>query len=178
MNKTEPTGEITGKITATPNPVPTEARARTTLRWEVNAPEGAEVYVSESGAPEKLVGQGRNGSLEVEWIQAGTDYLFQLYTRTEPRRILDSIIVRRCITGRIRASPNPVPLEAGSKTLLEWEITPPAVAEIYVAEMAETRGGLRGDVETGSVDQRLQGNEFRLYVATSSEEPSTRSKEA
>src|SRR5215475_3273405 len=98
---------IAGKIMATPNPIPAEAGARTTLHWEVNAPEGAEVYVSESGAPEKLFGQGRNGSLEIEWIQAGTDYLFHLYSRTEPRRMLDSVMVRRSITGQIRASPNP-----------------------------------------------------------------------
>ena len=81
-------------------------------------------------------------------------------TTTEPRRILDSIVVQQLITGRIRASPNPVPLEAGSKTLLEWEITPPAVAEIYVSENGEREklvcrgasgselGGLRAVVST------------------------------
>jgi Methyltransferase domain len=160
---------IAGKIMATPNPVPAEAGALTTLHWEVNAPEGAEVYVSESGAPEKLVGRGRNGSLEVEWIQAGTDYLFHLYSRTEPRRILDSVIVRRCITGRIRASPNPVSLESGSKTLLEWEITPPAVAEIYLSENGGSEKlvcrGASGSFEFGE----LQGGSkyvMTLYTAT------------
>jgi hypothetical protein len=161
---------IAGKIMATPNPVPAEAGARTTLHWEVNAPEGAEVVVSESGAPEKLVGQGRNGSLEVEWIQAGTDYLFHLYSRTEPRRILDSVVVRRCIIGRIRASPNPVPLEAGSKTLLEWEITAPAVAEIYVSENGEREKlvcrGTTGSFEFGELHG---GSKYVMTLCTATE---------
>ena len=161
---------IAGKITATPNPVPAEAGARTTLHWEINAPDGAEVYVSEGGAPEKLVSLGRDGSLEVEWIQAGTDYQFRLYSRTEPRRILDSVVVRRCITGRIRASPNPVPLEAGSKTLLEWEITDPAVAEIYVSENGEPEK-LVCKGATGSVElEGLQcGNDYIVTLRAASE---------
>jgi hypothetical protein len=169
MNRVLPKA-IAGKIRATPNPIPAEAGARTTLHWEVNAPEGAEVYVSESGASEKLVGQGRNGSLEVEWIQAGTGYLFHLYSRTEPRRVLDSVMVRRCVTGRIRASPNPVPLEAGSKTLLEWEITPPAVAEIYVSENGGNESlvcrGASGSVEL----EGLQcGNDYFVTLRAATE---------
>jgi hypothetical protein len=161
---------IAGKIMATPNPVPAEAGARTTLQWEVNAPDGAEVYVSEGGAPEKLVSRGRDGSLEVEWIQAGTNYLFRLYSRSEPRRILDSVVVRRCIEGRIRASPNPVPLEAGSKTLLEWEITAPAVAEIYVSENGEPEK-LVCKGATGSVElEELQcGKEYIVTLRAASE---------
>lgn len=125
---------IIGKITAAPNPVPAEAGTCTRLQWEVNARDEGEVYVSENGAPERLVSIERIGSLEIEWIQAGTDYTFRLYNHTEPRQLLDSIVVRRSINGRIRATPNPIPLEAGSKTLLEWEITSPAVAEIYLSE--------------------------------------------
>src|SRR5215475_1633659 len=98
---------IIGKIAAVPNPVPADAGTCTRLQWEVNARNGGEVYVSENGAPEKLVSKGRTGSLELEWIQAGTDYTFLLYNRTEPHQLLDSVVVRRSITGRIRATPNP-----------------------------------------------------------------------
>ena len=155
---------IVGKITATPNPLPPEAGTRTTLQWEVNATDEGEVYVSENGAPEKLVGNGRKGSVELEWIQAGTDYTFRLYNRSQPRQVLDSIVVRRSIAGRIRATPNPIPLEGGSKTLLEWEITSPAIAEIYVSENSEPEKlvckGLSGSFE-------LNGLQFGTdYVVT------------
>ena len=165
MNRVLPKA-ITGKILATPNPVPAEAGARATLQWEVNAPEGAEVYVSESGAPEKLVGRGRNGSMELEWIQAGSEYLFRLYSRTEPRQVLDSVVVRRCVTGRIRA----VPLEAGAKTLLEWEITPPAVAEIYLSENGgNERLVCRGASGSFEVAGLQPGNKYVLPLCTATE---------
>jgi hypothetical protein len=169
MNRVLPKA-IPGKITATPNPVPAEAGASTTLQWEANTPEGAEVYVSESEAPEKLVGQGSSGSLELNWIQAGTDYLFRLYNCTEPRRILDSIVVRRCITGRIRASPNPIPLEAGSKTLLEWEITPPAVAEIYISENGGSEKLVcRGTSGSFDLDGLQGGTDYVVTLCTATE---------
>ena len=161
---------IVGKITATPNPLPPEAGTRTTLQWEVNATDEGEVHVSENGAPEKLVGKGRKGSVELEWIQAGTDYTFRLYNRSQPRQVLDSIVVRRSIAGRIRATPNPIPLEAGAKTLLEWEITSPAVAEIYVSENGKTEKLVcRG--ATGSVElEGLQcGNDYVVTLRTASE---------
>lgn len=161
---------IVGKITATPNPLPPEAGTLTTLQWEVNATNEGEVHVSENGAPEKLVGKGRKGSLELEWIQAGTDYTFRLYNRSQPRQVLDSIVVRRCVTGRIRATPNPIPLEAGSKTLLEWEITSPAVAEIYVSENGGNERlvcrGASGSFEFGGLQG---GNEYVLTLCTATE---------
>jgi Methyltransferase domain len=161
---------IVGKITATPNPLPPEAGTLTTLQWEVNATNEGEVHVSENGAPEKLVGKGRKGSLELEWIQAGTDYTFRLYNRSQPRQVLDSIVVRRSIAGRIRATPNPIPLEAGSKTLLEWEITSPAVAEIYVSENGGNERlvcrGASGSFEFGGLQG---GNEYVLTLCTATE---------
>lgn len=169
MNRVLPKA-ITGKILVTPNPVPAEPGARATLQWEVSALEGAEVYVSESGAPERLFARERNGSVELEWIQAGSEYLFRLYSLTEPRQVLDSVVVQRSVIGRIRASPNPVPLEAGAKTLLEWEITSPAVAEIYVSENGKTEQlvcrGASGSVEL----EGLQcGNDYVVTLRTATE---------
>jgi methyltransferase family protein len=170
MNRTLPEA-ITGRILATPNPVPAEAGARATLQWEVSTPEGGEVYVSESGAPEKLVARGRNGTMELEWIQAGSEYLFRLYSRTEPRQMLDSVVVQRSVIGRIRASPNPVPPEAGPNTLLEWEITAPAVAEIYVSENAGNERlvcrGASGSFEFGG----LQGGLNYVFTLCTATEP-------
>jgi 2-polyprenyl-3-methyl-5-hydroxy-6-metoxy-1,4-benzoquinol methylase len=161
---------IIGKITAAPNPVPAEAGTCMRLKWEVNERDEGEVYVSENGAPEKLVSKGRIGSLEIEWIQAGTDYTFRLYNRTEPRQLLDSIVVRRSINGRIRATPNPIPLEAGSKTLLEWEITSPAIAEIYLSENGGPRKlvckGLSGSCELNGLQI---GTDYVVTLCTGAE---------
>src|SRR5262249_50164805 len=63
--------------------------------WEITAPAVAEIYVSENGKPEKLVCKGTTGSVELEGLQYGTDYIVTLRAASEPRRNLDTITVRR-----------------------------------------------------------------------------------
>jgi len=86
---------VTGEIAASPNPIPFAKGGRTVLTWETNDPKSAEVRVSTSEAGEKLVSRGRFGSVEVDWIESGTDYVFNLYSATEPKRSLANITVRR-----------------------------------------------------------------------------------
>ena len=57
MNKTKPTGEITGKINANPNPL--FFGQRCVISWETNDPAGAEIRVSTGPDDEKLVTQER-----------------------------------------------------------------------------------------------------------------------
>jgi len=85
--------EAAGKIIATPNPLRWDAEVPLTLQWEASPPQQVEIFVSESGAEEKLVRRGGSGSCELEWIRPGIDYEFFLYGNG--RRKLDSVTVRR-----------------------------------------------------------------------------------
>ena len=77
MNKTEPTGEITGKINANPNPL--FFGQRCVISWETNDPAGAEIRVSTGTDDEKLVTQGGpSGHVEIPWINDSKVYEFRL----------------------------------------------------------------------------------------------------
>jgi Sulfotransferase family len=56
VNKTEPTGEITGKINADPNPLVFGQRC--VISWETNDPAGAEIRVLTGTDDEKLMTRG------------------------------------------------------------------------------------------------------------------------
>ena len=77
MNKTEPTGEITGKINANPNPL--FFGQRCVISWETNDPDGAEIRVSTGADDEQLVTQGGpSGHVEIPWINDSKVYEFRL----------------------------------------------------------------------------------------------------
>ena len=96
MNKTEPTGEITGKITANPNPL--FFGQRCVISWETNDPAGAEIRVSTATDDEKLVMQGGpSGQVEVPWITDSKIYEFRLYAASRPEVAVDSVKARRDI---------------------------------------------------------------------------------
>ena len=80
---------------AEPNPVPPPDGSITKITWETNDPGGAEVRVSLSGEPEKLVSRGPSGSVEVSWITESQPYRFNLYGSTDPARCLDHVSVQR-----------------------------------------------------------------------------------
>lgn len=124
---------FTGSLTAESKLEPTTADSPTVLKWKTNAP-AAEVYVSQGEGPERLLARGTEAILSIPWIQSGRTYSFRLYTASNPRCLLDQITFLKPIVGKLTAFPNPVPLEAGSKTYLKWETTSPASAEIYVSE--------------------------------------------
>ena len=94
MNKTEPTGEITGKIHADPNPLVFGQRC--VISWETNDPAGAEIRVSTGTDDEKVVTQGeKSGNVEIPWITDSTVYEFRLYAASRPDIPLDSVKARR-----------------------------------------------------------------------------------
>jgi hypothetical protein len=96
VNKTEVTGQITGKITANPNPICFGQRC--VVSWNTNDPRGAEVRVSTRANQEKLVAQGgRSGQVEIPWIANSTVYEFRLYAASRPDVPLDSVKARRDI---------------------------------------------------------------------------------
>jgi len=95
VNKTEPTGEITGKINADPNPL--FFGQRCVISWETNDPAGAEIRVSTGMDDEKLVTQGGpSGHVEIPWIKDSTVYEFRLYVASSPE-VIDSVKARRDI---------------------------------------------------------------------------------
>ena len=96
MNKTEPTGEITGKINANPNPL--FFGQRCVISWETNDPAGAEIRVSTGTDDEKLVTQGGpSGHVEIPWIKDSKIYEFRLYVGSNPEVAIDSVKARRDI---------------------------------------------------------------------------------
>lgn len=96
MNKTEPTGEITGKINANPNPVVFGQRC--VISWETNDPVGTEIRVSTGTNDEKLVTQGGpSGHVEIPWINDSKVYEFRLYVASSPEVAIDSVKARRDI---------------------------------------------------------------------------------
>jgi hypothetical protein len=96
VNKTEATGEITGKITANPNPL--FFGQRCVISWETNDPAGAEVRVSTGADDEKLVTQGgASGHVEIPWIKDSKVYEFRLYLASSPEVAIDSVKASRDI---------------------------------------------------------------------------------
>src|SRR5215472_19174366 len=96
VNNTEPTGEITGKIDANPNPL--FFGQRCVISWETNDPAGAEIRVSTGADDEQLVAQGgTSGHVEIPWISDSKAYEFRLYAASRPDVALDSVKARRSI---------------------------------------------------------------------------------
>jgi Methyltransferase domain len=94
VNKTEPTGEITGKISANPNPLLFGQRC--VISWETDDPAGVEVRVSTGADDEKLVTQGgTSGHVEIPWIKDSKVYEFRLYAASRPEVAIDSVKARR-----------------------------------------------------------------------------------
>jgi predicted O-methyltransferase YrrM len=92
----ESTGQITGKITASPNSICFGQRC--VISWDTNDPAGAEVRVSTGPDDEKLVIQGeKSGHVEIPWITDSTVYEFRLYAASRPDVRLDSVKARRNI---------------------------------------------------------------------------------
>jgi len=95
VNKAQPK-TITGKIAATPNPLPPEERSPVVVTWETNDPSGGEIRVRTSAPEEKLVARGgKSGRVEIHWIADSIEYEFRLYPASQPDRQLDSVKVRR-----------------------------------------------------------------------------------
>ena len=130
--------KVTGKITATPNPLPWDTGTRLTLRWETSPPQQVEIFVAESQGEEKLVRRGGGGSCELEWIRPGIDYEFRLYGTENERRKLDAVTVRR----------SPIPW----KSLLAHLATRTKRTDEEAAEMAEF---IAGAVARGLRDPRF-----------------------
>lgn len=86
--------EVTGRIEAKPNPVPFESPGKTLLTWEAPASVGAEICVATDGGEEQVFHQAVSGSLEVDWLRAGHEYSFRLYSQRTPRQLLDEVTVR------------------------------------------------------------------------------------
>ena len=119
---------ITGRIAATPNPIPFAEGSKATISWQTTDPAGAEVRVSIPTGGEKLVSRGNGGSVEVPWIQPRSDFEFRLYSGSEPSRLLDHVTVRRD-DGSWEKILDPLASEPG------WENTHlPAVAN-YIAKV-------------------------------------------
>lgn len=94
MNKTAPTGNITGKISAEPNPLPFGQHC--VISWETNDPAGAEIRVSTKANDEKVVTQGGpSGQVDIPWIKDSRTYEFRLYAGSNPKVVIDSVEARR-----------------------------------------------------------------------------------
>jgi hypothetical protein len=95
VKNTTQAGQITGKISANPNPL-SFGQGSVTISWETNDPSGAEIRVSTGPDDEKPVSQvGRAGQIEVPWIVDSKVYDFRLYASSWPDKPIDSVKVKR-----------------------------------------------------------------------------------
>jgi hypothetical protein len=96
VTNTDGTRQITGTISANPNPLCFGQQC--VVSWETNDPAGAEVRVSTGTDDERLVTQGgKSGSVEIPWITDSTVYEFRLYPASRPDMAIDSVKARRAI---------------------------------------------------------------------------------
>jgi Methyltransferase domain len=94
VTNTDGTRQITGTISANPNPLCFGQQC--VISWETNDPAGAEVRVSTGTDDERLVTQGgKSGSVEIPWITDSTVYEFRLYPASRPDVAIDSVRARR-----------------------------------------------------------------------------------
>jgi len=93
VKKAQRTGEITGKISASPNPLPF-GQSCVVISWETNDPAGGEVRVSISAKEEKLVSKMRSGQTEIPWIADSKTYDFRLYGASRPDTPVASVQVK------------------------------------------------------------------------------------
>lgn len=102
MDNRKPTGDITGKISALPNPVSFDA-GPVVISWETSDPAGAEIRVKGPRSDEKLVTRaGKSGRIEIDWITDSTKYEFRLYPVSQPQKPVDSVQVTRSTDGLSR----------------------------------------------------------------------------
>ena len=82
-------------LTASPNPVPAgHALGRTTISWNALGEGIGKVYVSVNGGEESLFADGRRGSNDANWIEAGSSYEFRLYN-SDHKQLLAKVTVTR-----------------------------------------------------------------------------------
>jgi len=94
VSNTKRTGEITGNISADPNPVPFGEEC-VVISWETNDLAGGELRVSTSPGHEQPVSRGQSGSKKISWIAHSTVYDFRLYPASRPDLLIDSVKVTR-----------------------------------------------------------------------------------
>ncbi|PYJ29704.1 MAG: hypothetical protein DME90_04595 [Verrucomicrobia bacterium] len=94
VSYSKPPLQITGKITATPNPVPF-GEEHVVISWDSSDEAGAELRVSTSRDHEQLVSRGRSGSTKIPWIAHSTAYEFRLYAASQPDLPIATVKVTR-----------------------------------------------------------------------------------
>ena len=158
---------ISGKISAAPNPIPLGAGSRTNalVEWQITEPAAGEILLREKDVSDKVVCRGPSGLSIVQGLNAGVEYLFQLYAAIPERPLLAEANFFYPISGKISAAPNPIPLGAGSRTTLHWEITPPAIAEIRLCGGHDEKTVCCGQSGSFEVSGLRAGEDylFRIY---------------
>jgi hypothetical protein len=87
-------GKQGAKITAIPNPVPTQSgTGATAISWNTGDGSPGSVYVSFDNGPEELFADGSMGSSDARWIKPNVKYEFRLYSKASPRIMLASVQV-------------------------------------------------------------------------------------
>jgi predicted O-methyltransferase YrrM len=94
VTNTEQGEQITGEISANPNPLCFGQRC--VVSWDTNDPAGAEVRVSTGPNDEQLVARGGGtGHFEIPWMTDSNVYEFRLYPASRPGTAIASVKARR-----------------------------------------------------------------------------------
>jgi len=153
---------------------------------ELNGRRGWHFPQLEGGGPERLFGEGAEGSVEVPWIETGKSYEFRLYASTEHKTRLAAVTVIRdnedappanpipaSGSGEpfIAAEPNPVPEGPGlGSTTLTWSTGDGSGGQVYLSIYGEYAGHYPAGSEEAIAQLealRAKGGEFLLFPATS-----------
>jgi hypothetical protein len=139
---------------------------------------------AEGGGPERLFGEGAQGSIEVPWIETGKGYEFRLYAGTDRAKRLATVTVTRDEWDTPPANParspggafvaaDPNPVLAGSgfgATTLNWSTGDGSDGQVYLSVQGEYAGHYpSGSEEAIAHLEALQasGGEFVVFPATS-----------
>jgi glycosyltransferase involved in cell wall biosynthesis len=139
---------------------------------------------AEGGGPERLFGEGAQGSIEVPWIETGKGYEFRLYAGTDRAKRLATVTVTpdewdtppanpaRSPGGAfVAADPNPVLAGSGfGATTLNWSTGDGSDGQVYLSVQGEYAGHYpSGSEEAIAHLEALQasGGEFVVFPATS-----------
>jgi len=97
VNRKKREREITGKISAQPNPI-YFGQGGVLISWQTNDPAGAEIRVVPGNEQEKVVTRrGKSGQVEIPWIEDSRVYEFRLYGASRPDVVLDRVKARRAV---------------------------------------------------------------------------------
>jgi hypothetical protein len=119
------------------------------VKWNTGSGIPGAVYVSESGAPERLFARGPRGSQSAPWVLPERRYRFRLYGEVRAKQLLITVTIgKKAVTKRPPSVPDLNPPRTGHIVNAILAYVPYLVLATFTAllvwHMAERRRASRG----------------------------------